>query len=256
MEGVRTRFRWHSLLLVLRQSAGTFFQIWALQVEFAASLLILLFFLPSRSEWLLVLRGQFYLWTPPLIACLSYCIVVVEFRYVAPFVLLLWVSAFASLLSLKSQFTSRLALALVISALAVTCIRVAKSTVSDIAVILARPENIDWQVAEGLRSLGARPGGKVAGIADIAEGQWARLAGVKIVAQIPSGDENFFWAAESAEKQKVLRVFASTGATFVVTKNPPACAQADGWIPLRHTGFYAYRLGEAVQPGQGINGEH
>lgn len=242
MEGVRTRFRWPSLLLVLRQSAGTFFQIWALQVEFAVGLLILFFFLPSKLEWFLALRRQFYLWLPPLIACFSYCIILVEFRYVAPFVLLLWVAGFASLLSVKSQLTRHLAVAVVISALTVACIRIAKSTVSDIAVILAEPENIDWHVAEGLRSLGVQPGDKVAGLASIGEVHWARLAGVKIVAEISSGDENAFWTAKPDEEQKVLGVFSSTGAKFVVTKNPPTCAQANGWIQLGDTEFYAYKL--------------
>lgn len=250
MEGVRTRFRWRSLLLVLRQSAGTFFQIWALQVEFAVGLLILFFFLPSKLEWFLALRRQFYLWLPPLIACFSYCIVLVEFRYVAPFVLLLWVAGFASLLSVKSQLTRRLAVAVVISALTAACIRIAKSTVSDIAVMLAEPENIDWHVAEGLRSLGVQPGGKVAGLANIGEVHWARLAGVKIVAEIPSGDENAFWTAKPDEEQKVLGVFSSTGAKFVVTKNPPTCAQANGWVQLGDTQFYAYKLLSKDQLGQ------
>lgn len=250
MEGVRTRFRWHSLLLVLRQSAGTFFQIWALQVEFAVASLILFFFLPSRAEWLLVLRSEFYLWLPPLIACFSYCVVLVEFRYVAPFVLLLWVAAFASMLGLKSQLTRRLALSVVFAALTVTSIRLVKSTVSDVAVILAGPGNIDWRVAEGLWSLGAQPGDKVAGLANIGEVHWSRLAGVKIVAEIPSGDENAFWTAKPHEKQEVLRAFASTGAKFVVAKNPPTCAQANGWVQLGDTEFYAYKLLSKDQFGQ------
>jgi hypothetical protein len=72
----------------------------------------------------------------------------------------------------------------------------------------------------------------------------------KIVAEVPSGDENTFWTAKPHEKQKVLGIFSSTGAKFVVTKNPPACAQAEGWIRLGDTEFYAYKLLRRDQLGQ------
>ncbi len=104
-------------------------------------------------------------------------------------------------------------------------------------------------VAEGLRRLGTQPGDRVVGLSRVAEAHWARLAGVKIVAEIPLGDESIFWAATPSEKQKVFQAFASTGARFVVTKNPPACAQADGWVPLGRTGFYAFRLPLLAQSG-------
>jgi hypothetical protein len=102
--------------------------------------------------------------------------------------------------------------------------------------------NVNWQVAEGLRSLGAQPGDRAAGLSRVAEAHWARLARLKIVAEIPLGEEHYFWTATADEKQKVFQIFASTGAKFVVTKDPPTCAAANGWIPLGGTGFYAYRL--------------
>jgi hypothetical protein len=242
MEGVRPRFRLHGLLKVLRQSAGTFFLIWTTQLEFALASLILFFLVRSNTDWLLDLRRQFYLWVPPLIACLNYFLVLVEFRYVAPFVLLLWLAVLGSLFGAKSELTRPFSLAIVLAILVVTGVRIAKSTTSDLAAVIAGQENVNWQVAEGLRRLGTQPGDRVAGLSRVAEAHWARLAGVKIVAEIPLGDESIFWAANPSEKQKVFQAFANTGARFVVTKNPPACAQADGWVPLGRTGFYAFRL--------------
>jgi hypothetical protein len=55
-----------------------------------------------------------------------------------------------------------------------------------------------------------------------------------------------FWAADPVEQHKVLQVIASTGAKFVVTKDAPICAPAEGWIPLGSTGFFAYRLPSAI----------
>ncbi len=246
MEGAHPHFHARSVLRAFRQSAGTFFQIWTIQIEFAVACLALFFLLRAKSDWLRLVRRQFYLWVPPLIACFNYFIVLVEFRYVAPFVLLLWVAAFASLLG-KSELPRHFLLAVLVAVLAVTGIRIAKLAASDLAAVLAGTENVNWQVAQGLRALGSQPGDKVAGLSRVAEAHWARLAGVTIVAEIPLGDENIFWTADPAEKQKILRVFASTGAKFVVTKDPPACAARDGWIPLGGTGFYTYRLPAAMR---------
>ncbi len=185
----------------------------------------------------------------PLIACLSYFVVLVEFRYVAPFVLLLWFALFGSLFDAKSGLARAFSLAIVFALLVVTGARIAKSATSDLAAVIAGPENVNWQVAKGLRKLGVQLGDRVAGLSRVAEAHWARLAAVKIVAEIPLGEENIFWAASPNEKQKVFQALASTGARFVVTENPPACAQADGWIPLGGSGFYAFRLPLLTQSG-------
>lgn len=253
MEGVHPHFRGGALLRVLRQSGGTFFQIWTIQLEFAVASLILFFLLPAKADWFLFLRWQFHLWVPPLIACLNYFIVLVEFRYVASFVLLLWLSAFASLLA-KSDLPRRFALAVVLAALAATCIRIAKLAVSDLAAVFAGQQNLNWDIAQELRKLGSQQGDRVAGLSRVAEAHWARLAGVKIVAEIPLGDENLFWTADSADRQKILNLLASTGAKFLVTKYAPACAPEQGWVPLGTTGFYALRLpsGAQTRPVRGM----
>ncbi len=249
MEGARLRFQVRGLLKVLRQSAGTFFLIWTTQLEFAFASLIIFFLVRGKADWPALLRKQFYLWIPPLIACLNYSIVLVEFRYIAPFVLLLWLAVFGSLFGTKSEFPRTFGLAIVFAVWVITGVRMAKSTTSDLASIIAGQENLNWEVAEGLRRLGSQSGDRVAGLSRVAEAHWAHLAAVKIVAEIPLGDEGIFWAATPSEKQKVFRAFATTGARYVVTKNPPACAQAEGWIPLGGTGFYAFRLPLLAQSG-------
>jgi hypothetical protein len=93
-----------------------------------------------------------------------------------------------------------------------------------------------------LRVLGLQPGDKIAGLSLTAEVHWARLAGVKIVSEIPLGDGTIFWTSDPEAKRKVFQVLAGTGARVVVTKDPPLSAVSEGWIPLARTGFYAYRL--------------
>ena len=205
----------------------------------------MLFFLTlayQKPEWKLRLSQQSYLWIPPLIGCSAYAIVLVEHRYVAPFILILWIAAFSCVLSTQADISRRVALSLVLGVLLVTGLRIAKSMTSDFAAILSKQENVNWQVAEGLHALGVHPGDKISCISLIPEVHWARLAGVKIVSEIPLGDGGIFWSAVPEEKRKVFEVFAATGAVAVVTKDPPVGDIKEGWIPLGNTSLYAYRL--------------
>jgi 4-amino-4-deoxy-L-arabinose transferase-like glycosyltransferase len=241
-EGVRPHFSLRRQLRILRQSAGTFFQIWMLQIEYGLALLFFFSFAWVDPGWLALFRKQSFLWVPPLIACLSYALVLVEHRYVAPFVLLLWVAAFSCVLGSALEIPRRVALAMILAVLAVTGLRVAKSMSSDFTAILAKPENANWQVAEGLRVVGLHPGDRIAILSLNAEVHWARLAGVKIVSEIPYGNGNIFWMEDAQAKRIVFQVFANTGAKVVITKDPPLSAASEGWIPLAGTGFYAHSL--------------
>ena len=242
MEGARLRFNLHGQLSALRQSFGTLFQIWQNQIEYAVLLLALFFAAASGIAWWNLFRRQAYLWLPPLVACCGYAIVLVEFRYVAPFILLLWLAAISSLLYSRSEVPRRFLFALIFAVLCVTGLRAAKFAVTDSLSIRSNHENVDWEVAQGLHHLGLQPGDSVAGLSRVAEAQWARLAGLKIVAEIPLGDENVFWVADREGKQNIFRVLAGTGAKILITKDPPPSAIKEGWIPLGNTSFYAHPL--------------
>jgi len=242
LEGLQLRLNWRGTLAVFRQSAGTFFQIWYIQVEYAVVLIALAVFVASRAAAWQLLRKQAYFWVPPLVACVNYTLVLVEFRYVAPFVLLLWLAAIAVFVYANPRIQPRFIVALFLAAFCVTGVKIAKFAVSDLFAIRSIHTNPDWEVAQGLWNLGLKPGDYVAGLSRVAESQWARVAGVRIVAEIPLGNEDVFWSATQERKEEIFRVLASTGAKMVVTKNPPPTARNESWLPLGNTNFYAHLL--------------
>lgn len=241
MDGVRPHFSLSGFVRVLRQSAGTFFQIWLLQIECSVALLAFFLAWHRPPSWIRVFFREWYLWAPPLIACLAYAIVHVEPRLVAPFVLLCWVVGFFSLL-VAAEVPQSVALALALAVLSITGLRIAKSAVSDIVAILSKQQNVDWEVAEGLKALGLQSHNRVSVLSLPGDIHWARSAGLTIVSEIPLGEEAAFWATDAAGKERVFQVLAETGARMVVTKNPPPGATKEGWVPLSRTGYYAYRL--------------
>jgi hypothetical protein len=146
------------------------------------------------------------------------------------------------LFSSLEQLQRPAALALALAILSVTGLRIAKYGISDLLACLAHPQNTDYEIAEGLHNLGIQSGDKVAGFSRVAEAHWARLAGVRIVAEIPRGNEMIFWTAPPDFQRKVLEIVAGTGAKVIVTKDSPFSAINAGWTPLGRTGYYAMRL--------------
>jgi hypothetical protein len=248
MDGVRPHFDLRGQLNVFRQSFGTFLQIFLAQVEFAAALLTLVFLAPPKRNWLRPLRNLAPVWIPALLACAGYALILVEGRYVASFLLLLWVAAFYVALQAGSGISRRLALAAILAVMCITCLRMVRFVQTSLGVILAHPQNVDWQIAQALHSVGIQPGDRIAAIADTGELEWARLAGVKFVSQIPFGQEGVFWSQDVQTQRVIFDVFASTGAKIVITMHPPICAASQGWVPLAQTGLFVHSLQPQAPP--------
>jgi hypothetical protein len=247
MEGAANRFYLRGQLVTLRQGAGTLYEIWEEQAIFSVGLFILAFALNGWRTYLSSVATLWYAWLPSLLACLAYSLVHTEQRLVAPFLLVLWTAAFVAISTSSSSGGRRLLWGAALAMCFLTCVRVAKSAVSEVLALrssLAVRENVDWEVAEGLHAMGILAGDKVAGIVIMGRAHWARLAGVKIVAEIPLGDELTFWTADPGLRRKVIDTFAGAGAGAIITEAPPLCADKTGWKQIAHTGYYVYQLNQ------------
>jgi hypothetical protein len=110
--------------------------------------------------------------------------------------------------------------------------------------------NSTWQdivAAKELRRMGAQPEDKVAVIGDGASAYWARLAKLRIVAEImdTNMDRNTdmnqgskqFWNAPEEARQNVYNLLAQTHAKLVVTPCPPCPPAALGWKQIAGTTY-------------------
>jgi hypothetical protein len=110
--------------------------------------------------------------------------------------------------------------------------------------------NSTWQdlvAAKELRRMGAQPEDKVAVIGDGASAYWARLAKLRIVAEImdTNMDRNTdmnqgskqFWNAPEAVQQNVYNLLAQAHAKLVVTSCPPCPPAALGWKSIASTPY-------------------
>jgi hypothetical protein len=110
----------------------------------------------------------------------------------------------------------------------------------------------DLIAARELRRMGAQPGDKVAVIGDGASAYWARLAKLRIVAEImdanmdTSVDRNQgskqFWEAPEEVQRNVYNLLAQARAKLVVTSCPPCPRATLGWKQIAGTPYCVHPL--------------
>lgn len=216
--------------------------------------LFILFYMSRRRprEIARDVAAYWFLLSPALIASGFYLLVHFEQRYFAPFVVLIGLSLFASVRLPRAPESKRLVASLVIVALAMFAFSIGYystlelySTVRDLAPGRAAKQDVQWQVADGLRHMGVAPDDKIASIGNTMFHAWPRLARVRVVAEIPSrpgGDVEKFWAGDAALKSRVIDTFARTGAKAIVAEGVPQWASSDGWQQIGMTNYYVYFL--------------
>ena len=157
---------------------------------------------------------------------------VVKTRLIAPFIVLLFAGVFCSVKLPNSKESKRLITGLTLIALLTIFSQLAFQSSKDFVTILREQEPIHWQLAKSLQQIGIQPGSKVANLG-IKNYPWARLARVKIVAEIP--DVKSFWAVDVAQRTRAIEAIEATGAKAIVL-NPefdiPKSESATGWQNL------------------------
>ena len=96
-------------------------------------------------------------------------------------------------------------------------------------------------MAEELRRIGIRPGDKVGIIGNGFFAYWARLARVRLVAELPFTSIPAFAAADARTREQVLHAFRRAGARLIVGTGFEG-DPGPGWRPVPRTGDYLYPL--------------
>ena len=93
-----------------------------------------------------------------------------------------------------------------------------------------------------MQQLGVEPGNRVAVIGYGFSSFWARLARVKIVAEMPASEAEDFWLGDYSMQFKVIQAFADTGARVIVAEHVPGYARLTGWHRVNNTNFHIYLI--------------
>jgi 4-amino-4-deoxy-L-arabinose transferase-like glycosyltransferase len=189
-----------------------------------------------------------FLAAPAVAALAMYGLVYAGPRMIAPFVVLIYLAAFASRRLSDSAESRRLLRAVPLAALLMLIVYLTGSTARNgaraaLEVLTWRETpNENWQVADGLRQMGLTQGESVAAmkvvtLTGLTQSKWARLAKVRIIAEADATT-----AQSPVLHDDVVKAIASTGAKVIVADQVPRWWQDEGWRRIGTSKYYAYFL--------------
>lgn len=249
--GAQPAFDLTSHLRILESSLGVYYDIF---VKSAGSVLaagIALWILGGRGQSFSSLARGWSLIIPAAGTLGLFAVVHVEPRYTAAFVTLLLLGLLCGVRAPDTAEARHLMTGLTVGVVAVM-LAIAAFQPLGIAFYTARElargrdpwPRENYQVAEGLQQLGLKPGDTVAVIGrGFHASGWARLARLRIVAELPVDQVESFWALDEAGQGEVMRALAQTGARVAVaTEGLPGSVHDEAWRQLGNTDQFAFVL--------------
>jgi 4-amino-4-deoxy-L-arabinose transferase-like glycosyltransferase len=192
---------------------------------------------------------------PAIVAFGLYALVLVAGRYIGVFVLLFWADILGNI-QLPEKTESKLWLkvlgGIAVFGLLVNILlfnldgfnRLSPSLSAVSLVETASPPAKPLAVAEKLQELGLRPGDRVGVIGYAYDSFWARLARVKIVAEMLEADASDLWRGNEAMHQGVLQSFADAGVQAVIAEYVPGDANLTNWHQVGGSNYFIYLFSE------------
>jgi hypothetical protein len=198
----------------------------------------------GRRNFKSILRG-WPLLIPGILAPCLYLLVSVEPRYVAPFFVIVLMGLFPGLLLQRpADAANRIAASTVVVSISLMALSALFVGYHLAGFPRGESNGLLLHVGQSLNAAGVRPGEEVAIVGDSADGcRWARMAHVRIVAQILREDVDDFWRlSDPRMKTEVYDAFARAGAKAVVAEQAPPSGDLSDWQRLGDTDYYVHIL--------------
>jgi hypothetical protein len=218
----------------------------ALSVVFVyliSGFLIICFIGRRRLSYANDICAYWFLVVPSVVAISMFLLLFVQTRYIGVFIVLFWIGLFSGLRVPDTEELRKVALFVGIVTVLQIWISVVPSIYSDVRDALKREGplmHLQWRVADGLSQRGVQRGDKVAVVGLGYDAYWARLARVKIVAEIAADNETKSWIFDDSVKHNVFERLRATGAKVIVARDLPR--SASDWRKIGDTDYYVYFL--------------
>jgi hypothetical protein len=197
-------------------------------------------------------RNHFWILLPILAGTAMYCLVFVDKRYLAGFVVVAWLCLlveadgpavrFAAFTEPAARALCGIAFAAVILYRMIGPIA---ATAADIVHGGERDRNFNWTLAQKMEAIGVRRGDKVAYLGLAKDADWVRILDCRTVAEVPivfesSGGivDSVLWnqknikaflESDDAAREKVYDAFRKSGAVIAIAVPFPDDQQSRGW---------------------------
>lgn len=246
-EGIEVHFSLAQQVKAFIEALKIYYQLLLLQGGLFVGWLILL--LGGRKVWK-ILNPTLQQWPllMPAFTALGLFLIVgyLEFRHTAPWLVLMWLGLFGGCRPNNPE-DQRLARHVIFAVVFFLAIYVCHSTARELEQGLrplftsGQSSHPQWEVADGLQQMGIRSGEQVAYLRSSNRVDWARLARVQIISEIPPSDVMRFWTADADEKSAVIETLFGTGVRAIIAEAPPHASMA-GWQRIGQTEYYVWML--------------
>ena len=211
LDGMRPRFDLRTQLRRMRHSIGDYSEMLRVPLHLAL-LVVFLALLFSAENRLEPLRRYWFLTLPSIATMAMYATVLVLPRYVSPSITVLWLALFAGF---GVETLRRAARLMAAAGVAVFLAIFTNREVMTEWQLLRQPAlHENWLLAERLRQSGVRPGDHVAVVNPPYMCYWARLAKVRIAAEVMEPQK--FWAAGNATRGAAIEALQRAGIRAIV----------------------------------------
>jgi len=233
-DGIQGEYQWSRHAQLLAANAKVYFSyLFLTHAHWLAGLLVVWWKGPGWRGVGKAVWDQKVLWIPAVAALGMYGVVHVETRYVGGFAALLWLALLG-----MARLPGRLLAGIGAVLLALQGLRVVKWSVE--MARQERPGNENWQIAEELGGRGVRRGDRVGAVGWFLGPAWARLARVRIVADVPEDEGVRFWEATPPARAEAVRAFGRAGVRAIVAARASGDPETEGWRRLGATGRWIY----------------
>jgi hypothetical protein len=258
-EGATPSFDLTKQVRVLTGSVFILLDLFLRQQAAAVAVACLLFIVGATDRPILrSISRSWFLLVPPLAAMGMYSLVLVETRYIGAFVTMFWAGILSAIRLPDTAGSKRLLSAASLSVLLLAVANVGLFNLEGLGAFRGRqlgfadpaskqqPSSAGSpaEIAEGLGNLGIRPGDKIAIIGYGFDAYWARLARVRIVAELYPWEAEGLWRSDGAVLSRVVETFAETGARAIVAESIPGRPIPQGWLRIGNTSHYARMIDE------------
>ena len=236
-DGMKPHFNLKKEMGALSEAAATYYSLFFRPGAALIAISLTLLFL-GRSFRDLARRLDLLI--PTVAGMGMYALIHVEPRYVGSFILVFWGAVLCQLRLPDSYHSRRLFVCATLSIVIIYSAALAFGTLSAAASegVLSARYQANFKVAESIRWAGLGSADPVASIGSHTGTTWARLARVRIVADMPDGAD--FWLEGPDAQSKVLSAFQTSGAKAVVAEATSQPVSMDGWSRVGKTNFYLY----------------
>ncbi len=248
-EGLRWHFRIRPQMEVLAANFASESRL-LLRAQPGLVIAVIVLALLSGGVWFVGLRDLWPLIALPAAAFAVYLPIHVEDRFLGGFVVVLFLTLVAAvqLRPADQRSAGYVAIAVFITIALATADVTLRYATHHLAIAGSGP-NSAWQdvlAAEQLQKMGARPGDRVAVIGDGTGAYWARLAKLRIVAEVMGANHGSaqFWESPEEARERVYAAFAGAGASRAVSSCPSNVS--NGWQRIAGTDYCVLPLHAVV----------